>query len=159
MREELRSVYGKRVSRKKVTRLMRKNGLNARRRRKYPPATRSNHGLAVNKNILDRQLCAGKPGEQWVSSYHGYAITYLRSSGNWVYLAMMLDPFDRKVPGWALIDDMDSEPTAIPALEMAVINRAASPGLLFIGVPWRSKAFCELLRFRRPCSPGHEPES
>jgi transposase InsO family protein len=71
--EELRRVYGKRVSHKKVARLMRENGLNARRRRKYIPTIRSNHGFPVCENILDRQFCAGKPGKKWVSSYRRYA--------------------------------------------------------------------------------------
>jgi transposase InsO family protein len=69
VREELRRVYGTRVSLKNVARLMRENGLNARRRRKYILTTRSNHGLPVCENVLDRQFYAGKPGEKWVSSY------------------------------------------------------------------------------------------
>jgi transposase InsO family protein len=96
---------------------MRKHGLNARRRRKYIPTTRSNHGLSVCENILDRQFGAGKPGEKWMSD-----ITYLRTSGAWVYLTMIPDLFDRKVIGWAFNDDMESGHTVIPALEMAVGN-------------------------------------
>jgi transposase InsO family protein len=102
VREELRGVYGKRVSRKKVARLMREHGLNARRRRKYVLTTNSNHGLEVCENVLDRQFDADKPGEKWVSSYRRYGITYLRTSGAWVYLTVILDLFDRKVLGWAL---------------------------------------------------------
>jgi transposase InsO family protein len=64
VREELRRFYGKRVSLKKAACLTRENGLNARRRRKYIPATRSDHGLAAGKNILNRQVYAGKPGEK-----------------------------------------------------------------------------------------------
>jgi transposase InsO family protein len=85
---------------------MREHSLNAHRRRKYIPTTRSNYGLGVCENILDRQFCAGKPGEKWVSSYQGYAITYLRASGTWVYLTMIFDLFDRKVISWALSDDL-----------------------------------------------------
>jgi transposase InsO family protein len=132
---------------------MREHGLNARRRRKYIPTTRSNHGLEVCENILNRQFYAGKPGEKWVSSYQRYAITYLRTSGGWVYLTVVLDLYDRKVLGWALSDGMESEHTVIPALTMAVGNRAASPGLIFHsdrGVQYCSKAFRELLRLRCP---------
>jgi transposase InsO family protein len=69
--------------------------------------------------MLNRQFCAGKPGEKWVSD-----ITYLRRSGTWVYLTVVLDLCDRKVIGWALSGDLESEHTVIPALEMAVRNRA-----------------------------------
>ncbi|MDR3115480.1 MAG: IS3 family transposase [Treponema sp.] len=67
MREELRSTYGKRVSRKKVARLMRENGRNARRRGKFIPTTTSNHGLPVCENLLNREFHAEKGGEKGVS--------------------------------------------------------------------------------------------
>jgi transposase InsO family protein len=54
VREELRRVYGKRVSRKKVARLMREHNLNARRRGKFIPTTNSHHGLEVCENLLNR---------------------------------------------------------------------------------------------------------
>jgi transposase InsO family protein len=79
VRQELRTVYGKRISRKKAARLMRENGLNARRRRKFIPTTNSNHGFAVNENILNREFHAEQGGEKWVSSYQRYDITYLRT--------------------------------------------------------------------------------
>jgi transposase InsO family protein len=109
VREELRRVYGKRVSLKKAARLMRENGLNALRRRKYIPTTKSNHGLPVCENVLDRQFHAGKPGEKWVSD-----LTYLRTSGNWVYLTVILDLFDRKVLGWALSGGRKPRPLTRP---------------------------------------------
>jgi transposase InsO family protein len=114
VREELRRVCGKRVSRKKAARLMREYGLNAHRRGKYIPATRPNHGLPVRENILDRRFCAGKPGEKRVSD-----ITYLRTVGGWVYLTVVFDLYDRKVIGWALGGDMESGHTAVPVLETA----------------------------------------
>ena len=60
VRQELRRVYGKRVSLKKVARLMRENGLNARRRRKYIPTTDSKHGFPVCENLLNREFHAEK---------------------------------------------------------------------------------------------------
>jgi transposase InsO family protein len=83
VRETVRREYGKRVSRKKVARLMREKGLNARGRRKFIPTTRSNHGLAVCENILNREFQAEGAGEKWVSD-----ITYLRTLGDWVYLTV-----------------------------------------------------------------------
>jgi transposase InsO family protein len=83
VRETLRQDYGKQVSRKKVARLMRENGLNARGRRKFIPTTNSNHGLPVFENILNREFQAERDGEKWVSD-----ITYLRTLGGWVYLTV-----------------------------------------------------------------------
>src|SRR5215510_5583198 len=96
VRIELRKVYGKHVSRKKVARLMRENGLNARRNRKFVPTTDSKHSLPVCENILERQFHAEKPGQKWVSD-----ITYLRTVGGWIYLTAIIDLYDRKVIGWA----------------------------------------------------------
>jgi transposase InsO family protein len=81
VKEALRRDYGKRVSLKKAARLMRENGLNARRRRKFIPTTNSNHGLEVCENILNREFQAERGGEKWVSD-----ITYLRTLAGWVYL-------------------------------------------------------------------------
>jgi transposase InsO family protein len=155
-------VYGKRVSLKNVARLMREHGLNAKRRRNYIPTTNSNHGLVICENILDRQFDAGKPGEKRVSSYQRYAITYLQTSGAWVYLTIILDLFDRKVIGWALSEDLESGHTVIPALEMAVKNRAASPGLLFHSDHGVQHCFTSVSRTAASPvslgSPEHEPE-
>jgi transposase InsO family protein len=110
--------YGKRVSRKKVARLMRENGLNARLRRKYIPTTNSNHGLSVCPNILNREFHAARGGQKWVSD-----MTYLRTEGGWLYLTVVLDLFDRNVLGWAFSDGMEAIDTTVCALEMAVNNR------------------------------------
>jgi hypothetical protein len=68
VREALRNTYEKRVSVKKVARLLREHGLNARRRGKFIPTTRSNHGLAVCENLLNREFQAETAGAKWVSS-------------------------------------------------------------------------------------------
>jgi putative transposase len=64
VREALRDDYGIRISRKKTARLMRKNGLNARRRGRFIPTTDSNHGLPVCENLLNREFQAEKAGEK-----------------------------------------------------------------------------------------------
>jgi transposase InsO family protein len=143
VREELRNSYGKRLSLKKVARLMRENGLNAKRRRKYIPTTDSNHGLPVCKNILHREFHAEGAGQKWVSD-----ITYLRTVGGWVFLTIVLDLYDRKIIGWALSGDLETFHTTIPALEMAFANRKAQEDLIFHsdrGVQYCAKAFRELL--------------
>ena len=77
--KELRNVYGIRVSLKKVACLMRENGLNAHRRRRFIPAADSKHA----ENVLNRMFPAQRSGEKWLSD-----ITYLRTLGGWVYLTM-----------------------------------------------------------------------
>jgi putative transposase len=144
VRQELRNKYGKRVSLKKVARLMRENGLNARRRRKYIPTTDSKHSLPVCGNILNRNFSAGKPGQKWVSD-----ITYLRTLKGWEYLTVVLDLFDRKVIGWALSDNMETCNTTIPAFEMAVKNRQPESGLIFHsdrGVQYCAYSFRDVMR-------------
>jgi len=148
VRRELRDVYGKRVSLKKVARLMRENGLNARRKRRYIPTTDSKHAFAVCENILNRKFYAERGGQKWVSD-----ITYLRTQGGWVYLTAVLDLYDRKVLGWALSAGLETAATAIAALEMAVKNRPPSDGLIFHsdrGVQYCAEGFRDVLREKCP---------
>jgi len=148
VRKELQKAHGIRVSRKKVARLMRENGLNARRRKKFIKTTDSKHGFEVNENILDRQFRAEKPGEKWVSD-----ITYLSTEEGWVYLTVVLDLYDRKVLGWALSADMESVHTSIAALEMAVRNRRPQEGLIFHsdrGVQYCARGFRAVLQSHCP---------
>jgi transposase InsO family protein len=145
---ELRDTYGQRVSRKRVARLMRENGLNAHRRRKYTATTNSKHKLPVCENILTRDFDAVLPGEKWVSD-----ITYLPTQNGWLYLTMVLDLYDRKIIGWSFSDDMETVNTTIPAFHMAVKNRPPQAGLIFHsdrGVQYCAYAFRDALRFGCP---------
>ena len=144
VREELRNKYDKRVSLKKVAKMMREHGLNARRRRKHIKTTDSKHSLPVCENILNQEFYAEKPSQKWVSD-----ITYLRTTDGWIYLTAVLDLFDRKVIGWALSDNMESANTTVAALKMAVKNRAPKDGLIFHsdrGVQYCAQAFRDALR-------------
>jgi putative transposase len=145
---ELRDVYGRRVSLKKIAHLMRENGLNAKRRRKFIPTTDSKHGFDVSENILNREIHAEKGGMKWVSD-----ITYLRTLNGWVYLTVVIDLHDRKVIGWSLSSDMETTHTAVAALEMAVKNREPRKGLIFHsdrGVQYCAQAFRSVLRENCP---------
>jgi len=144
VRRELRLLYGKQISRKKVARLMRENNLNARRKGKFIPTTDSKHSFEVNENILNRDFHAEKAGQKWVSD-----ITYLRTIMGWVYLTVILDLFDRKVIGWALSKTLETVNTTIPALRMAINNRTPEEGLIFHtdrGVQYCAQAFRDALR-------------
>jgi transposase InsO family protein len=144
VRKELWVKHGINISRKKVAQLMRENGLNARRRRKYIPTTDSKHSLPVCGNILNREFNAEKPGQKWVSD-----ITYLRTLNGWIYLTVVVDLFDRKVIGWALSDNLETSNTTIPAFEMAVKNRQPESGLIFHsdrGVQYCAYSFRDVMR-------------
>jgi transposase InsO family protein len=133
---------GLRISRKRVERLMRKEKLMARRRRKYVKTTDSNHGLAVADNILNRNFHALNPGEKWVSD-----ITYLRTIFGWLYLTVVIDLWDRKVIGWSMGKELAAE-YVCRALEMAVKNRPPREGLIFHsdrGVQYCSEDFRTML--------------
>ena len=143
VRMELRNTYGKRVSLKKVARLMRENGLNARRRRKFIPTTNSKHTLPVCENILNRDFHAEKGGQKRVSD-----ITYLRTAFGRVYLTVVLGLFDRKIIGWAFSAGMETVHTTAAALEMAAKNRPPQDGLIFHsdrGVQYCAQSFRSLL--------------
>ena len=138
---ELRG-QGVRVSRKRVERLMRELKLQARKRKKHIKTSDSNHRYEVDENILNREFQAAYPGAKWVSD-----ITYLRSNEGWLYLATILDLYDRKVIGWSMLDTMTSK-LVCNALEMAVLNRPPREGLLFHsdrGVQYCSEEFRGLL--------------
>ncbi|MCL2412173.1 MAG: IS3 family transposase [Treponema sp.] len=135
---------GIRVSKKKVARLMREHGLNARRMRKYTTTTDSKHSYPVCENILNRDFFAAKPGQKWVSD-----ITYLRTLNGWLYLTVVIDLFDRKIIGWALSDSLKTVNTTIPAFEMAVKNRTPEKDFIFHsdrGVQYCAYSFRDVMR-------------
>jgi transposase InsO family protein len=131
------------INPKRLARLLRKYGLNAKMRRKHVITTHSGHAFPVCGNILNRDFNAAAPGEKWVSD-----ITYLWTTAGWLYLTVVLDLYDRKVIGWAFSKAMDAEATAVPALAMACLNREPKPGLIFHsdrGVQYSCAAFRDRL--------------
>ena len=115
---------GVRCGRHRVARLMRASGLAARRRRRYRPTTDSSHALPVAPNWLNREFAASRMNERWVGD-----ITYLATGEGWLYLAVVLDLFSRRVVGYAMSSRIDRELT-LAALRMAVSQRQPEPGLL-----------------------------
>jgi transposase InsO family protein len=126
IRIELREAYGKSVSGKKTARLMRENGLNARRKRVFIHTIDSKHSLPVCENILNRDFPAEKGGDKWVSD-----ITYLRSADGWVFLTVVLDLCNRNVIGWVHNSSMEASETSVVAFEMAVSSWSPEEGLIF----------------------------
>ncbi len=109
------------VSRKRVARIMRQNGLRgAQRRRRKPCTTQSNHSLGVAPNLLNRKFLPEEVGgldRVWCGD-----ITYLPSIWGWLYLAVVLDAFSRRVVGWELSHTLEAE-LVVQALDKAVATR------------------------------------
>ena len=109
----------------RVARLMREHGLSGTPKRRFrPTTTTTNPAARVAANILNRQFTATRPNQAWVGD-----ITYLRTRSGWVYLAVLLDLFSRKVVGWSLQKHMQTE-LCLQALQQAVATRQPGTGLL-----------------------------
>ena len=116
---------GWRVSRKRVARLMRQAGLVGRTPRRRRSTTNSAHGLPVAPNLLNREFSATAPNQKWVGD-----ITYIPTAEGWLYLAVVLDLYSRKVVGWAMSTTVDAN-LAIASLQVALTNRQPPAELLY----------------------------
>jgi putative transposase len=112
------------VGRKRVARLMKADGLAARRRRRFRRTTDSTHQHPVAPNLLDRQFTVDAPNAVWVTD-----ITYIWTQEGWLYLAAILDLYSRKVVGWAVDESLERH-LALDALAMALSSRRPARGLL-----------------------------
>ena len=120
---ELRA-NGRRVGKKRVERLMRREGISARRKRRFQRTTDSNHPDPIAPNILDRNFEIGLPNTAWVTD-----VTYVWTYEGWLYLAAILDLYSRRVVGWAASANNDRA-LALEALARATATRRPSVGLL-----------------------------
>lgn len=121
--QELRE-RGTRCARKRVARLMRGAGLRSKRTRRFRVTTQSRHRFDLAPNVLNRDFTASGPDQVWVGD-----ITYIDTQEGWLYLAVLLDLFSRRVVGWAMDSHLRVE-LALDALERAVSWRNPQPGLL-----------------------------
>jgi transposase InsO family protein len=115
---------GCRTSRKRVARLMRVQGLAARRRRRFCVTTQSRHPFPIAPNVLARQFERAAPDQAWVTD-----ITYIPTAEGWLYLAVILDLFSRFAVGWAMSERITDDLT-LDALRLAVARRRPPRGLL-----------------------------
>lgn len=105
-------------NRKRVARLMRVHHLVAKHhRRRRVKTTDSRHGLPIAPNRLNRQFSAQRPDEKWVAD-----ITYIDTAEGWLYLALVLDVFSRKIVGWAMETHLQTT-LVEQALRMALAQR------------------------------------
>jgi putative transposase len=130
--------------RQRVSRLMRQEGLRARPRRRARPmdtGDRPMHTLAPN--VLDRQFTATAPNQKWVADF-----TFVWTSEGWLFVAVVLDLFARRVVGWSMHATMTTQ-LVTDALVMAVWRRGALDALLHHsdrGSQYTSESFQRLLR-------------
>jgi len=111
------------VNHKKVHRLMREDNLLCVRRRKFVVTTDSNHGRGIYPNLA-RDMMLTSMDQLWVAD-----ITYIRLREEFVFLAVVLDAFSRRVIGWALDRTLEDSLT-LAALRMALSRRIVKPGLV-----------------------------
>ena len=123
MHVELRE-DGVSVGRHRVARLMRDNGLKALQKRRYKKTTDSGHGSPVAANILDQDFACDMPNQKW-----GADISYIWTAEGWLYLAIVLDLYSRRIVGWATSNRL-KKGLALKALQRAIVLRRPRPGLI-----------------------------
>ena len=116
---------GIRVGKQRVQRLMQQHGIRARGKRRFRVATTdSRHDLPVAPNRLNRNFTPAGPNQAWAGD-----ITYIASEEGWLFLAVVIDLFSRKVVGWSMRPDMHRS-LVIDALEMGLFQRRPLKGQL-----------------------------
>jgi putative transposase len=131
------------VGRRKARSLMREAVVKARYRKKYKVTTNSNHKQPVFDNVLDRDFDAAGPDQAYVSD-----ITYIWTQEGWLYLAVFIDLFSRRIVGWSMSSRMKAR-LVTDALRMALWQRRPSAGLIVHsdrGSQYASKAYRGLLK-------------
>ena len=115
---------GLRIGRRRVARLMRENGMRARQRRRFKRTTDSLHAFPVAPNLLEQDFTAAGPDQKW-----GAGISCVWTREGWLYLAVVVDLFARRVVGWATSDRLHKE-LALTALRRWPALRRPSAGLI-----------------------------
>lgn len=138
------------AGKERVERLMRENNIRARHKRRYKVTTDSKHKLPIAPNLLDRNFTTDAPNQVFTSD-----ITYIWTDEGWLYLAVVLDLFNREVVGWSIKANMTTD-LVIDALTMAWFRRKPAPGAMHHsdrGSQYASHAFQEkLTEYGMTCS-------
>ncbi len=131
------------ISCDKASQLMKEAKVEVRHKRKFKVTTNSNHKLPLFDNLLERQFRVEKPNTVFASD-----ITYIWTQEGWLYLAVVIDLYSRKVVGWSMSSRMKAS-LVCDALKMAIWQRQPKPGLIHHsdrGSQYASKAFRKLLK-------------
>jgi len=138
------------ASKQRVERLMRENGIKARHKRRFKTTTDSKHKLPVAPNLLNRNFHPEAPNQAWSAD-----LTYIWTDEGWLYLAIVLDLFNREVVGWSIKPNMTAD-IVLDALSMAWFRRRPPPGLIHHsdrGSQYASYAFrAQLKEYGMVCS-------
>ena len=108
---------GMKISRKRIERIMREHGISARPLRRFKVTTDSNHQLPVAENLLDQNFEVEAPNTRWSGD-----ITYLWTGQGWLYLAVILDLWSRRVVGWSMQVNLERA-LVLEALDAALRQR------------------------------------
>jgi len=112
------------IGRKRVARLMRELGLRGVSPRKFRVTTNSDHGHPIADNVLNRNFEATRPNEKWATD-----ITYVWTREGWLYLAVVMDLYSRRIVGWSTADHLKTE-LCLDALQMALQHRTGIENLM-----------------------------
>jgi len=112
------------IGRQRIARLMRDNNLKPQRKRRFKRTTDSNHKYPFASNLLNQDFTCNQPDEKW-----GVDISYIWTQEGWLYLAIVLDLFSRRIVGWAA-DKRMKKGLAIEALQRAIALRQPKSGLI-----------------------------
>jgi len=115
---------GLKINKKKISRLMRLNNIKAKTKRKFKITTVQNTKAKASENILRGKFNSGKENRVWTSD-----ITYLWTKKGWLYLAVVMDVYSRKIVGWSLGSSLSAE-LVINALRMAILHRNPEQGII-----------------------------
>ena len=117
---------GFQVGRHRVARLMAQQGICVCSKRRFKPTTDSNHPFPIAPNIVGRNFTTTEPDKVWVAD-----ITYIPTLQGWLYLAVIIDLFSRRVVGWSMAEHMRVD-LVLTALQAALGHRLpAASGLVF----------------------------
>jgi transposase InsO family protein len=110
--------------RRQVAESLRRQGLRAKAARKFKATTNSDHSLPVAENLLQQDFTAQKRDQVWVAD-----ITYIGTGEGWLYLAVVMDLYSRKVVGWSMSERMTAT-LVCDALRMALFRRHLPRGVI-----------------------------
>ena len=140
--KELRS-QGLRVGKNRIWRLMKQHGLRVKTTRRFKVTTNSDHKRPVAPNLVQRNFSAEAPDRLWTGD-----ITYIWTAEGWLYLAVVLDVFSRRIVGWRMEKRM-TDHLVITAFKNALVRRRPATGLIFHsdrGSQYCSKRFQSLIK-------------
>ena len=126
IKSKLEQLYGLIVSRRRIGKIMKELNLKAKTKKRYKiNTTDSNHNLPISPNILNRDFYANNPNQKYVGD-----ITYIPTQEGWLYLAIVIDLYSRKIVGWSMDDNLKVD-LVNNALNMAIITRKPPKGLIW----------------------------